>query len=304
MATTDRRVLGGDGEVVGVAEAADVVADDRAGRARRVEHRRAPRVERDRRRRSARASASIAGTTRSSSSASPTSGPGPGLDAADVEEVGAVARPAPRPAARNASNSHVAAAVVERVGRAVEDAHHQRAARDVDRRHRGAGWDTGRRTRRPTICEHGPGVRFRTPRRTNPVRRPCGSRRSGRSPRTRNRSDSRRRARRTLPPSPASHFVHNPSSVASSPNVKAAVSRRRSSASHTPGFSPSVRPPHVARRSRRRSRGPTTATTRRSRRSRRQYSSRRSLCSSFVARSSQVPPGICSSSRRRRKCAR
>ena len=50
-----RAVLGRDGEVVGIGEAADVVADDRAGLARLVEHRGAPRVARDRRRRSARA---------------------------------------------------------------------------------------------------------------------------------------------------------------------------------------------------------------------------------------------------------
>ena len=72
-----RRACAATGEVVGVGEAADVVADDRAGLARLVEHAGPPRVARDRRRRSARAAPRSAGSTRSSSSASSTSGPGP-----------------------------------------------------------------------------------------------------------------------------------------------------------------------------------------------------------------------------------
>ena len=82
-------MAGGDGEVVGIGEAADVVADDRARLARLVEHRRPPRVARDGdvealvQRRDGRDDAvellRLADL-----------GTGTGLHAADVEEVGAV----------------------------------------------------------------------------------------------------------------------------------------------------------------------------------------------------------------------
>ena len=48
MATTVASCLAATAQVVGIAEAGDVVADDRAGRARGVEHRRAPGVDRER----------------------------------------------------------------------------------------------------------------------------------------------------------------------------------------------------------------------------------------------------------------
>ena len=48
VATTVASCFGGDPQVVGIAEAGDVVADDRAGGARGVEHRRPPGVDRDR----------------------------------------------------------------------------------------------------------------------------------------------------------------------------------------------------------------------------------------------------------------
>ena len=104
----DRRVvLRRDREVVGIAEAADVVADDRARRARGVEHRRAPRVDRERRRRSARAAPR--------SRARPGRAPRPRRPRARARPSRRRRRAgrrrrrrAPRRAARNASNAQVA----------------------------------------------------------------------------------------------------------------------------------------------------------------------------------------------------
>ena len=83
-------------------------------------------------------SASIAGTTRSSSSASPTSGPGPALTPPTSSRS---APSATSSSARSQERVEVPgrAAVVEGIGRAVEDAHHERARADVEcARHRGA----------------------------------------------------------------------------------------------------------------------------------------------------------------------
>ena len=89
MATTDAPWRGRDREVVGVAEAADVVADDRAGLARLVEHRRPPRVARD-----GDVEALVQRGDRRDDAVELLGladlGPGAGLHAADVEEVGAL----------------------------------------------------------------------------------------------------------------------------------------------------------------------------------------------------------------------
>ena len=186
VATTVAACLAATVEVVGIAEPGDVVAHDRARRARRVEHGGAPRVDRQRHVERA-ASASIAGTTRSSSSASPTSGPGPALTP-----------PTSRSSAPSSTSSSARAqerverprrpAVVERIGRPVEDAHHHRVARDVDRsvtKAQGGIRDDGHAGRPYASTRRR--VRFRTRRRTNPGRRPCGYRTSGQSSRSRNR---------------------------------------------------------------------------------------------------------------------
>ena len=125
-----RVVLGRDREVVGIGEAADVVADDRAGRARRVEHRRAPGVARER--------DVEARVQRLDRRDRPGRAPRP-------RRPRARARPSPRRrrgGRRRRSTSSLGppeervelegrAAVVERVGRAVEDAHHERARGEV-----------------------------------------------------------------------------------------------------------------------------------------------------------------------------
>ena len=86
----DRRVVGGgDREVVGIGEAGDVVADDRARVARGVEHRRAPGVDRERHV-EARAQRLDRGHDPFELLGLADLGPGPGLHAADVEQVGAV----------------------------------------------------------------------------------------------------------------------------------------------------------------------------------------------------------------------
>ena len=100
----DRRAVArGDREVVGVAEAADVVADDRAGLARLVEHR-ARQVSHE-------IGDVEALVQRRDGRDDPVEllvladlGTRSGLHAADVEEVGALSPPAPRPggAARRA----------------------------------------------------------------------------------------------------------------------------------------------------------------------------------------------------------
>ena len=107
VATTEAPCFGRDRQVVGIGEAADVVADDRAGPARRVEHRRPPRVDRER--------DVEAGVQRLDRGHDPVEllgladlGPGPGLHAADVEEVGAVGDELPRPGAGTRRSSQVA----------------------------------------------------------------------------------------------------------------------------------------------------------------------------------------------------
>ena len=101
-----RAVLGRDREVLGVGEAADVVADHGAGRQ--------PASSTDARQVSTETgvsnravSASTAGTTRSSSSSSPTSGPGPAFTPpTSSRSAPASTRPSAR--ARKASKSQVA----------------------------------------------------------------------------------------------------------------------------------------------------------------------------------------------------
>ena len=73
----------------------------------------------------------MAGITRSSSSASSTSGPGTGLHPADVEEVGALADEL-LGLGEEPVEVEVAALVEERVGGAVEDAHHERPVAHVE----------------------------------------------------------------------------------------------------------------------------------------------------------------------------
>ena len=76
-------------------------------------------------------SASMAGMTRSSSSASSTVGPGPGLDPAHVEQVGPVVDQLLGPA-QELVEGVGGPLVVEGVGGAVEDAHHQGPVTDVE----------------------------------------------------------------------------------------------------------------------------------------------------------------------------
>ena len=73
----------------------------------------------------------MAGTTRSSSSSSLDLGPGPGLDPAHVEQVGAVLHQL-LGAADEVVEREGGALVVEGVGGAVEDAHHQGPVGDVE----------------------------------------------------------------------------------------------------------------------------------------------------------------------------
>ena len=100
-------MLGRDREIVGIAEAGDVVADHGAGVARRVEHRCAPRVDRQRhveplvqcfdRRHDAIELFRLADF-----------GTGPGLHSADVEQIGAVVDELVGRTRKNASNDQVA----------------------------------------------------------------------------------------------------------------------------------------------------------------------------------------------------
>ena len=76
-------------------------------------------------------SASMAGTTRSSSCCLGDLLAGAGLHPADVEEVGAVGHE-PLGLAQERVERVVGALVVERVGRAVEDAHHDGPVGDVE----------------------------------------------------------------------------------------------------------------------------------------------------------------------------
>ena len=163
VATTDASCLRGDGEVVGIAEPADVVADDRAGLARGVEHARPPRVARDRRRRSARGAPRSAGR--------PGRAPRPRSPRARARPSRRRRRAGrrPRSTSTSARRSEVVelerrAPVVERVGRAVEDAHHERAGREVVHRvteavpppaSRRGGTSRGRSTAASAATEHG-----------------------------------------------------------------------------------------------------------------------------------------------------
>ena len=124
-------VLGRDPQVVGIAEAGDVVADDRAGRARGVEHRRAPGVDRERH-----VEAGVQRLDRGHDAVEllvlVDLGPGAGLHAADVEQVGAVGDELLGPAHERVEIPGCAA-VVERIGGAVQDPHHHDPRADVDR---------------------------------------------------------------------------------------------------------------------------------------------------------------------------
>ncbi len=118
---------GRDVSVVG--EAADVVADDRAGGAARVEHRRAPGVDRDRR--------VEAGGERFDRGHDPVELLGLAdlrararLDPADVEEIRARGHEL-LGAREEGVEGPGRAAVVEGVGGAIEDAHDERAGRDL-----------------------------------------------------------------------------------------------------------------------------------------------------------------------------
>jgi hypothetical protein len=122
---------GGDAQVLGITEAGDVVADDRAGRARGVEHRRAPGVDRH-----WRVEARDQGVDRRHDALELLGladlGTGSGPHTTDIEEVDAIAD-----VLLGAPEKRVEvpgrAAVVERVGRAVEDAHHHGAVACVER---------------------------------------------------------------------------------------------------------------------------------------------------------------------------
>ena len=122
-------MLRGHADVVGVAEAADVVADDRTDLAGGVEHARPPGVARDRR---------VEPLVEGFDGADDTVellflthlGPRPGLDAADVEQVGALVDEHLGPAEQRVELVGEPG-VVERVGRAVEDPHHERAIGEV-----------------------------------------------------------------------------------------------------------------------------------------------------------------------------
>ena len=126
----DRRaVLRRHPQVVGVAEPADVVADDRTDLARGVEHAGPPGVARDR--------DVEALVQRFDGPDDPIEllflghlGTGPGLHAADVEHVGALGDDRFGPPEEGVERER-RAVVVERVGRAVEDAHHERAGAEV-----------------------------------------------------------------------------------------------------------------------------------------------------------------------------
>ena len=127
VATTVASCLAATSQVVGIAEAGDVVADDRARRARGVEHRRAPGVDRQRH--------VEAGAQRLDRGDDAVEllvladlGTGPGLHAADVEQVGAVGDELLGPAHERVERPR-RAPVVERIGRAVQDAHHDDARR-------------------------------------------------------------------------------------------------------------------------------------------------------------------------------
>ena len=131
-------VLGRDPEVVGIVEAGDVVADDRARAARGVEHRRPPGVDRERH--------VEAGLQRLDRGHDPVEllglvdlGPGAGLHPADVEQVGAVGDELLGPAHERVEVPG-RAPVVERIGGAVQDPHDddragaRRATRSPSRR--------------------------------------------------------------------------------------------------------------------------------------------------------------------------
>ncbi len=208
-------VLGRDREVVGITEAADVVADHRAGLARSVEHGRAPRVARDRD-----VEPGVQGLDRSDD---PVElfvlghvGARTGLHAADIEEIGTGLHELVR-APEQRAERECRAPVVEGVGRAVEDAHHERAGGEVvdlvteadSGRHRGAGYapwcsapPRGRRRRRSRTSPR------RCRRRAEPVTR-RRRRRGGRAaaPRVGTRRGSRRttgdRPPRTVSSAPA-----------------------------------------------------------------------------------------------------
>ena len=135
MRGDDRRAgASGDGQVVGVGEAADVVAHDRAGRGR-GEHHRPPGVDAER--------DVEAGVQGLDGGDDPLEllvlahlGPRSGLHAADVEQVGALGDELVGPA-QEVVEGEVATLVEERVGRPVEDAHHERTVGDVETCHRG-----------------------------------------------------------------------------------------------------------------------------------------------------------------------
>ena len=130
VATTDAPSGGAHRQVVGVGEAADVVADDRAGLGRLADHRGPPGVDRERQ--------VEAGRQRLDGGHDPLEllglgdlVAGPGLHPADVEEVGAVGDQL-LGLAQEGVEVEVGALVEERVGGAVEDAHHDGPVGDVE----------------------------------------------------------------------------------------------------------------------------------------------------------------------------
>ena len=122
-------VPGGDREVVRVGEPADVVADDRAGPAGGVEHRRPPRVDRE-----WDGHAGVEGLDGRDGAVELLGfahvGSRAGLHAADVEHVGAVDHELVG-AGQQGVERVGGAPVIERVGSAVQDAHDERPATQV-----------------------------------------------------------------------------------------------------------------------------------------------------------------------------
>ncbi len=124
-----RVVLRGDAHVVGVAEPADVVADDGAGVARRVEHARPPRVARD---------GDVEARVECGDGLDDPLellrlghlGPRARLHPADVENVGAVGDERVRPPEEGVERER-RALVVEGIRRAVEDPHDERARGEI-----------------------------------------------------------------------------------------------------------------------------------------------------------------------------
>ena len=117
--------LGGDRQEIGIGETADVVAQQGAGGVGRLGHRGPPGVHRQRHV-EAGSECLDGGHDALELLARGDLAAGSGLDAAHVENVGAVA-PEPLGLGQEVVEAPVLAGVEERVGCAVEDSHHQRA---------------------------------------------------------------------------------------------------------------------------------------------------------------------------------